>query len=172
MVVYKNFNIESARSLPNVPKTHPCYNVHGHSFKIKISVKQKIDKQNRLSDKGEQFMFHRVWEPGLRSGNAPWLQNPSSINAWLRTYPSLGGYERNMIGVPKNVPLRLTPFFKQKQPTEIAAKKVINKNKGLINFGLDESIIAAKDDTPSENLSRMLRLREQQRKLAKKTKRS
>ena len=44
MVVYKNFNIESARSLPNVPKTHPCYNVHGHSFKIKISVKQKIDK--------------------------------------------------------------------------------------------------------------------------------
>ena len=142
------------------------------SLRAQRKLKQKIDKQNRLSDKGEQFMFHRVWEPGHRSGNAPWLQNPSSINAWLRTYPSLGGYERNMIGVPKNVPLRLTPFFKQKQPTEIAAKKVINKNKGLINFGLDESIIAAKDDTPSENLSRMLRLREQQRKLAKKTKRS
>lgn len=44
MVVYKKFNIESARSLPNVPKTHPCNKLHGHSFKIKISVKQKIDK--------------------------------------------------------------------------------------------------------------------------------
>ena len=44
MIVYKKFNVESARSLPNVPETHPCYQLHGHSFKIMISVKGQLDK--------------------------------------------------------------------------------------------------------------------------------
>ena len=46
MIVYKKFNIESARSLPNLPKTHPCHKIHGHSFKIIISVEGQIDKQS------------------------------------------------------------------------------------------------------------------------------
>ena len=64
MVVYKNFNIESARSLPNVPKTHPCYNVHGHSFKIKISVKQKIDKKTGFVIDFQEIedAFHPIME--------------------------------------------------------------------------------------------------------------
>ena len=44
MIVYKKFNIESARSLPNVPESHPCYQLHGHSFKIIISIIGQIDK--------------------------------------------------------------------------------------------------------------------------------
>ena len=44
MIVYKKFNVESARSLPNVPETHPCYQLHGHSFKIIIRVKGQLDK--------------------------------------------------------------------------------------------------------------------------------
>ena len=46
MIVYKKFNIESARSLPNVPKTHPCHQIHGHSFKIIISVKGQKDEHS------------------------------------------------------------------------------------------------------------------------------
>ena len=46
MIVYKKFNIESARSIPNLPKTHPCHHIHGHSFKIIISVKGPVNKQN------------------------------------------------------------------------------------------------------------------------------
>ena len=46
MIVYKKFNIESARSLPNLPKTHPCHKIHGHSFKIIISVEGEIDEQS------------------------------------------------------------------------------------------------------------------------------
>ena len=42
MEVYKIFNIESARSLPNLPEGHPCKNIHGHSFKIKITVKGTV----------------------------------------------------------------------------------------------------------------------------------
>ena len=44
MIVYKKFNIESARSLPNVPESHPCYQLHGHSFKIIISIIGQINK--------------------------------------------------------------------------------------------------------------------------------
>ena len=46
MIVYKKFNIESARSLPNVPENHPCHRLHGHSFKIIISVEGQIDEQS------------------------------------------------------------------------------------------------------------------------------
>ena len=41
---FKIFSIESARSLPNLPKNHPCKNVHGHSFKVKIIIRGKVDK--------------------------------------------------------------------------------------------------------------------------------
>ena len=46
MIIYKQFNIESARSLPNLPKHHPCSKVHGHSFKIILSFKGEIDKKD------------------------------------------------------------------------------------------------------------------------------
>ena len=45
MEVYKIFKIESARSLPNLPDGHPCKNIHGHSFKIKISVNGNVDEK-------------------------------------------------------------------------------------------------------------------------------
>ena len=45
MEVYKIFNIESARSLPNLPDGHPCKNIHGHSFKIKISVSDDVNEK-------------------------------------------------------------------------------------------------------------------------------
>jgi 6-pyruvoyltetrahydropterin/6-carboxytetrahydropterin synthase len=46
MIVYKKFNIESARSLPHVNPSHPCSRVHGHSFEIIIKVKGDIDKKS------------------------------------------------------------------------------------------------------------------------------
>ena len=49
MIVYKKFNIESARSLPHVNQSHPCSRVHGHSFEIIIKVKGDIDKKSGLS---------------------------------------------------------------------------------------------------------------------------
>ena len=46
MEVYKIFAIESARSLPNLPDGHPCRNIHGHSFKIIITVEGEIQKES------------------------------------------------------------------------------------------------------------------------------
>ena len=46
MEVYKIFSIEAARSLPNLPDGHPCKNIHGHSFKIIITVEGDIQKNS------------------------------------------------------------------------------------------------------------------------------
>ena len=46
MIVYKKFNIESARSLPNVSNSHLCARVHGHSFEIIIKVKGDLGKKS------------------------------------------------------------------------------------------------------------------------------
>ena len=39
----QHFQIESARSLPNLPKSHPCSRVHGHSFKIILTLTGPLD---------------------------------------------------------------------------------------------------------------------------------
>ncbi len=38
-----HFQIESARFLPLLPKTHPCAHMHGHSFKIILTLVGDID---------------------------------------------------------------------------------------------------------------------------------
>lgn len=41
--VYKEFTIEAAHHLPNVPEDHKCRRLHGHSFHIGIHVRGPID---------------------------------------------------------------------------------------------------------------------------------
>ena len=38
MEAFKSFTIEAAHRLPNVPESHPCARVHGHSFVIELWV--------------------------------------------------------------------------------------------------------------------------------------
>ncbi|RYZ81679.1 MAG: 6-carboxytetrahydropterin synthase [Proteobacteria bacterium] len=39
----QHFQIESARFLPNLPETHPCSRMHGHSFKIILTLVGEAD---------------------------------------------------------------------------------------------------------------------------------
>lgn len=41
--ITKIFTFEAAQTLPNVPLGHKCTKMHGHSFKIEISVKGEVD---------------------------------------------------------------------------------------------------------------------------------
>jgi len=43
MVVYREYYINSARFLPNLPKEHICSQLHGHTYNIKISVKGAVN---------------------------------------------------------------------------------------------------------------------------------
>lgn len=42
MDVFREFQIEAAHWLPNVPKGHKCARLHGHSFRIRVQVEGEV----------------------------------------------------------------------------------------------------------------------------------
>jgi 6-pyruvoyltetrahydropterin/6-carboxytetrahydropterin synthase len=40
----KDFNFEAAQTLPRAPLDHKCRKMHGHSFKIEVSVEGDVDQ--------------------------------------------------------------------------------------------------------------------------------
>lgn len=45
MEIYKEFSIEAAHWLPNVPEGHKCGRLHGHSFKVIIKLSGEPDSE-------------------------------------------------------------------------------------------------------------------------------
>lgn len=45
MNIYKEFMIEAAHRLPNLPEGHKCARVHGHSFKVAIHVSGPVGSE-------------------------------------------------------------------------------------------------------------------------------
>ena len=45
MQIYKDFSIEAAHRLPNVPEGHKCARLHGHSFQVDIYVEGPVGEQ-------------------------------------------------------------------------------------------------------------------------------
>lgn len=41
----QHFQIESARFLPHLPASHPCARMHGHSFKIVLTLAGPLDPE-------------------------------------------------------------------------------------------------------------------------------
>ena len=39
----KDFQFEAAQTLPNAPEGHKCRRMHGHSFRVEISVEGEVD---------------------------------------------------------------------------------------------------------------------------------
>lgn len=46
MFLYKEFSIEAAHRLPNVPAGHKCSRLHGHSFLVRIEVAGPVGEQS------------------------------------------------------------------------------------------------------------------------------
>lgn len=36
MRVFKEFTFEAAHRLPNLPKSHKCYHLHGHNYRVRV----------------------------------------------------------------------------------------------------------------------------------------
>lgn len=97
MDVTKTFSIEAARSLPNLPEGHPCKNIHGHSFKITITVSGPVDSHTGfVMDFGDIDSYCKPLLDQLNHSylnDVDGLENPSSeylcIWIWDRLKPSL-----------------------------------------------------------------------------------
>lgn len=44
MQIFKEFVIEAAHRLPNVPEGHKCSRLHGHSFRVEIHLRGPVEQ--------------------------------------------------------------------------------------------------------------------------------
>ena len=97
MEIFKEFTFEAAHRLPNVPEDHKCARLHGHSFRVEIRVRGKVDARlgwvMDFSDLSAAFrpIYHELDHYYLN--DIPGLENPTSENLarwiWNRLKPVL-----------------------------------------------------------------------------------
>ena len=96
----KDYGFEAAHRLPMVPPDHKCARMHGHSYRVGVTVVGEVDElMGWLVDFGE---ITAVVEPLLRAeldhrtlNEVPGLENPTAevLCGWLwaRLAPRLPG---------------------------------------------------------------------------------
>ena len=85
----KEFRFEAAHRLPNVPPGHKCQRLHGHSFKIEVTVAGPVDPKTGWFI--DYDAINSVWDPLYAQldhnylNEVPGLENPTSENLakWL-----------------------------------------------------------------------------------------
>jgi 6-pyruvoyltetrahydropterin/6-carboxytetrahydropterin synthase len=105
MEVFKSFTIEAAHQLPNVPESHPCARVHGHSFVIELWVGGFVGGRSGwvidFADIMEAFRpLHEQLDHRLLN-EIEGLSNPTSENLaiwiWERVSTSLRGLSKVIV---------------------------------------------------------------------------
>lgn len=97
MDIFKVFTIEAAHRLPNLPASHKCSRLHGHSFRIEIHVSGPVSaREGWVQDFAElsaafKPLFERLDHYYLN--DIPGLDNPTSENlarwVWRELKPKL-----------------------------------------------------------------------------------
>jgi len=95
----KDFTFEAAQTLPHVPPGHKCSRMHGHSFKVEISVEGETDPQTGWFY--DHARISRAMNPLLEQldhgylNEIPGLENPTIENMcrwlWEHLSPQLPG---------------------------------------------------------------------------------
>ncbi|MCG3202159.1 MAG: 6-carboxy-5,6,7,8-tetrahydropterin synthase [Gammaproteobacteria bacterium] len=97
MEIFKEFNIEAAHRLPNLPRSHKCSRLHGHSFRIGVFLEGPLEEPlgwvQDFADVKAAFqpIFEEIDHNYLNE--IPGLENPTSENLarwiWRRLKPAL-----------------------------------------------------------------------------------
>ncbi len=83
------FRFEAAHRLPRVPAGHKCARLHGHSFKVELTIEGEVDPETGwLIDFGTLF---DLWQPVHDRldhhylNEVPGLENPTSevLAVWI-----------------------------------------------------------------------------------------
>lgn len=102
MEIYKEFTFEAAHRLPNLPAGHKCARLHGHSYRVRITVRGAVDPQSGwVMDFAE---IKRACGPVFEAldhrylNEIPGLENPTSERIagwiWTRLKPGLPALAR------------------------------------------------------------------------------
>lgn len=93
----KEFRFEAAHRLPFVPEGHKCSRLHGHSFKVELTVSGPVDPKTGWFI--DYDVLHEIWDPLHDAldhrylNDVPGLENPTSENLakwiWDRMRKSL-----------------------------------------------------------------------------------
>lgn len=97
MDIFKVFSIEAAHRLPNLPATHKCSRLHGHSFRIELHLSGEIvEPEGWVMDFAD---VKRAFKPLFEQldhnylNDIPGLENPTSerLAKWIfeRLQPAL-----------------------------------------------------------------------------------
>jgi 6-pyruvoyltetrahydropterin/6-carboxytetrahydropterin synthase len=97
MRIYRAFTFDAAHRLPNLPSTHKCSNLHGHTFRVEIHVNSELNvKFGWVMDFGD---IKGYVEPLIDEldhhylNDIEGLENPTSENIskwlWKRIQPNL-----------------------------------------------------------------------------------
>ena len=97
MEIFKQFHIEAAHWLPNVPAGHKCGRMHGHSFQIEVHVAGPVDAQlGWVLDFAEIKAAFQPVEDRIDHrclNDVEGLENPTSENLarwlWVQLQPAL-----------------------------------------------------------------------------------
>ena len=86
------FTFEAAHRLPNVPETHRCYRMHGHSYRVALQLEGSVDPQSGFV--ADFFDVEQAFGPWLARldhhclNDVDGLQNPTAENIaiWIWTH--------------------------------------------------------------------------------------
>jgi 6-pyruvoyltetrahydropterin/6-carboxytetrahydropterin synthase len=53
ITIRRSYEFESAHFLPNVPEGHKCRNMHGHNYRLVVSVRGELDERGFVRDFAE-----------------------------------------------------------------------------------------------------------------------
>ncbi len=105
MEIFKEFTIEAAHWLPNVPAGHKCRRLHGHSFRIAIHVRGPLDPHlGWVVDFADIKTAFQAIEDQIDHrclNEVEGLENPTSENLarwlWTRLQPALPALSRIVV---------------------------------------------------------------------------
>ncbi len=97
MEIFKDFTFEAAHRLPNLPSSHKCARLHGHSFQVRIyalgGLHSELGWVLDFADIKERFKPILVQLDHYYLNEIPGLENPTSeriaIWIWDRLKPGL-----------------------------------------------------------------------------------
>jgi 6-pyruvoyltetrahydropterin/6-carboxytetrahydropterin synthase len=105
MEIFNIYHIEAARRLPNLPESHPCSRVHGHSFRIEIYVSGPVDPNTGwvidFADLDAAFAPIKAQLDHRYLNDIAGLDNPTSERLaqwlWQKLKPALPGLSKIVV---------------------------------------------------------------------------